>query len=289
LRPDSILIGMPPVNYVPFDSSGLWTSFAIDYISIQASQGSVPPTTAPQTTPSYPNLTAISTITPLFNSQQPTNPPSPSLAETSLLSSTRYYNGQYGFSIIPPSGWILNETSTSNGVSVRALRIVGPDISNANENPIIEIRLAQTNLNFSEYVSELSQTNLQNFFSNAGYQNFRIISQDFKNVGGYNCTEIAYSFTAEGINFNQHQCIFVENGFLYTILFSAFASNYDSYLPPFEQSFQTFKIEPIENNVLLILVSIGAVTAIVIAVVVVAVYAKQKRQNELNLQGKALL
>lgn len=149
-----------------------------------------------------------------------------------LISSVYAYgNTQYGFSITAPTGWTTNE-----GVSGTAVIFYGPTMTETGTDVNINVAVSTTAQTLSEAISSLKADYPNEF------PNFSLVSESSRNIGGLNSYELVYSFTDAGNTYKQKQVVFVENGQGFIITCTAIPSNYDTYLPTFDQSIQTFRL-----------------------------------------------
>lgn len=186
-----------------------------------------------------------------------------------------YNNTTYGFSITSPAGWAVNE-----GVSGTVVMFVGPVIPETGGNININVVVGNTTETLSEAISSVEAAYPTDF------TNFSLVSESSRNIGGLNSYEIVFKFSQEGNDFKDKQIFFIENGQDFIITCTALPSNYDTYLPTFEQSLQTFQLtspssltqQPtagIPYTILLVVVAI----VIVVIVVIVAVARSRDRKS----------
>ena len=149
-----------------------------------------------------------------------------------LVSSAHAYNNSvYGFSITAPAGWTYSE-----GVSGIAVIFYGPTMPETGTDVNINIATAATTETLSEVISSLKADYPTDF------SNFSLVSESSRTIGGLNSYEIVYTLSDQGNDYKQKQVVFIENGEGFIITCTATPSNYDTYLPIFEQSIQTFQL-----------------------------------------------
>ncbi|HLN89142.1 MAG TPA: DcrB-related protein [Candidatus Binatia bacterium] len=154
------------------------------------------------------------------------------LIASMLISSVYAYdNTQYGFSITAPTGW-----TTSEGVSGTVVIFYGPTMTETGTDVNINIAVTSTTETLSEAISSM-KTDYPTSFSD-----YSLVSESNRNIGGLSSYELVYTFTDSGNTYKQKQVVLIENGQGFIITCTAIPSNYDSYLPTFEQSIQTFRL-----------------------------------------------
>ncbi len=146
------------------------------------------------------------------------------------VDSNAYLNSINRFSINPPTGWVVD----SSGAFGTSVIFYGPTEANfrVNMNVIVE----STSLTLSAYVSA-AKTQLSQ-----GLTNYYLVSEGPKTIGGVDAYELVNTFTQGAFNIKDKQTILVQNQKGYVITSTALQSNYDTYLPAFDESVQTFKV-----------------------------------------------
>jgi hypothetical protein len=207
------------------------------------------------------------------------------------VSPEAYVNRTHGFSINPPSGWVVNDTGVSPPLVVT---FYGPVIPETSGKININIGVETTSLTLNQYIAA-SKSQYASVFLN-----FNLVSESNRNIGGLDGYELVFTWTymsganvsnTHAFNVKQKQVLFVEKGKAYVITFTASPANYDSYLPVFEESLQTFKLLSQEPPWLLIGFLIGM--AIVVGAICYATIShifekrKMKRQQQ-RIEGEML-
>ena len=185
------------------------------------------------------------------------------LASMLVSSAYAYNNDTYGFSITAPGGWTYSE-----GVSGTVVIFYGPTMPETGTDVNINIVAATTSETLSEVISSVKASYPTDFSS------FSLVSETSRIIGGLNSYELVYTLSDSGNDFKQKQVVFIENGEGFIITCTAIPSNYDTYLPTFEQSIQTFQLTssaPGEFPILIGLVVVAIVIVVVIVVVVIVV------------------
>src|SRR3989442_2881898 len=162
------------------------------------------------------------------------------------VDSNAYVNSNNRFSINPPSGWVVD----SSGAFGTSVIFYGPTEANfrVNMNIIVE----STSLTLSAYVSA-AKTQLSQ-----GLTNYYLVSEGPKTIGGVDAYELVNTFTQGAFNIKDKQTILVQNQKGYVITSTALQSNYDTYLPAFDESVQTFKVTGTEFP-WVVVIALGAI------------------------------
>ncbi|MGF3573730.1 MAG: PsbP-related protein [Candidatus Bathyarchaeia archaeon] len=213
------------------------------------------------------------------------------------VSPQAYVNRTHGFSINPPSGWTVNDTGLSPPVIVI---FYGPVMPETGGKININIGVETTSLTLNQYVSVTKSQYAASALSIYNLSNYNLVSESSRSIGGLNGYELVFTCTympggnvsnTHSINFKQKQVIFVERAKAYILTFSSLTANYDSYLPAFEESLQTFKLLGQEPPWLFIGFLIGGV--IVVGIICYATIShifekrKMKRQQQ-RIEGEML-
>lgn len=152
-----------------------------------------------------------------------------------------YVNRTYGFSINPPSGWSVDESGAFGSVVI----FYGPIMPETGSRVNILISAGTTNLTLEQFVSA-GKSQLASLLTD-----YHLVSEDGRNIGGLDGYELVITWTympvanvsnTHAVNVKQKQVLFVEKGRAYILTFTASPTNYEDYLPAFEESLQTFKL-----------------------------------------------
>src|SRR3989442_7795942 len=172
------------------------------------------------------------------------------------VDSNAYVNSNNRFSINPPSGWVVD----SSGAFGTSVIFYGPTEANfrVNMNIIVE----STSLTLSAYVSA-AKTQLSQ-----GLTNYYLVSEGPKTIGGVDAYEVVNTFTQGAFNIKDQQTISVHNQKGYVITSIALPSNYDTYLPAFDESVQTFKVTGTEFP-WVVVIAVGVIAASVAVVLTI--------------------
>jgi hypothetical protein len=235
-------------------------------------------TPSPTTTGSAtgtPTITLIPTPTTFSMSPSPilTNSPciSPNVQPTtsqSALCSERYHNTQYGWSIVPPKDWAIDDKDSGKV-------LFSPHANSFEEVALLKIIAVHTDKELSAFVE---------YAKSISDNDFNVISQLNQQIAGYTCEVVSWSssFVAEDSSIVELRCKnfhFVENGTGYVITFQGQPVNYDSYLASIEENLQTFEINPVPASADFPFLSLAIVGAVIVAIVAAIILFVNKRQK----------
>jgi hypothetical protein len=202
-----------------------------------------------------------------------------------------YVNRTHGFSINPPTGWTVNDTGVSPPVVVFFYEPVMPETGGKIN---INIGVETTSLTLNQYVAA-SKSQYASVFLN-----FNLVSESNRNIGGLDEYELVFTLTympganvsnTHTFNFKQKQVIFVEKGKAYILTFTALPTNYEDYLPAFEESLQMFKMLGQEPPWLFIGFLIGVVIVIGViccAAILHIIEGKKAKTQQQKIQREML-
>ncbi len=202
------------------------------------------------------------------------------LLTCSVGSVRAYENSEYGFSISFPSGW--EETPSSDVVVLYT-----NDDGSASVNVIVE----DTTLPLADYTVE-SKAQLENL------DYYELISERNRAIGGLNAYELVFAWTLFTDNetyydLQDKQVFLIQNGKAYVITCGADYGVYDSFVPTFDQTLDTFRLASsaslgISNLTLILIV---AVIAAVIVLAIGIVFWKRRRkpkQQQIETTGASV-
>lgn len=149
-------------------------------------------------------------------------------AETPILSDQRHENSK-GFSIIPPKNWWLSSQSDF------AVMFISPFNQGFSTTCYLSIWVENTPSSLNEYYNAYLGRDQQLF-------NFSLINQSDTSVAGYPSKQIIYSVTSQNTNLETKDVFFVENSRGFIVRYTAVPQAFDTYLPSFEKSLETFKV-----------------------------------------------
>lgn len=142
--------------------------------------------------------------------------------------SNRYVNREYGFSIVSPEGWTVDEVPEEQIV----VSFVGPEETGFS---YIEVRVMRlpNEISLAEFTEASKQDNANQLI---------FISERDRNINGITAHEFVSTNKATP-NIQFKQVAMIEKGNLYVIITGASKDKYNSYDPLFEKSIETFKIK----------------------------------------------
>lgn len=179
-----------------------------------------------------------------------------------------YENAEHGFSINFPSGW---EQTQNPDVVV----LYSNDDGSASINVIIE----ETSYSLAEYVAE-SKNQLEDL------DYYELISEDSRTIGGLHGYELVYAWTyfyndVDYSDLQDKQVFFVENGKAFIITCGSDYSDYDTFLPTFEQSLESFHLTSnetpgtIDSN---LIIGVAVIAVIIVLAIGIVLLWRRKRQ-----------
>jgi hypothetical protein len=149
-----------------------------------------------------------------------------------------YVNEEYGISMRPPQGWTIKEESEG----MVLVYFLGPidEGFRININIVVE-ETTYVEMSLQEYVDACKEQ-LQSVLKAS------IISEGSRTIKGHEAYEVVFTWISETYDFQQKQVYLVEKGNGYVITCTALQTNYDNYVPDFDESVETFEFiaeEPI--------------------------------------------
>ena len=192
-----------------------------------------------------------------------------------------YDNAAHGFSINFPSGW---EQTQNPDVVVLYVN----DDGSASINIIVE----ETSASLSDYVAA-SKTQL------ADLDYYELISEKSRTIGGLGGYELVYAWTLydgdDSYDLQDKQVFFVQNGKAYIITCGADYYEYDSVLPTFEQTLESFRLTQtgtpatLNSNLIVGAIVIAVIVVLAIAIVVLWRRKRQPPQRQFDSTGTGTL
>ena len=144
-----------------------------------------------------------------------------------------YHNESYGFSIHPPTGWEVVDSGLREGTPVT---FWGPKDKVFAPNVFIAVMEATDTL--EEYVS-MAKQQLPLILTN-----YQLVDEKSRVIGGLPAYELVYTYEKGMFHLKAMRVFLLKGEKVYTISFTVLRDNYDEYLPVFESSVETLKIEP---------------------------------------------
>jgi hypothetical protein len=146
----------------------------------------------------------------------------------SVGSAHAYTNTSYNFSVEPPNGWTVEEPTYA------VVAFVGPTDEGFQVN--VNVQVEATNLSLADYVSA-GKTNLET------YEDFTLLTEGARNrINNIDAYEVVFTFTYNGMALKDKQVYLVTGGNAFVVTYSALPTTYETYLPYFETSVQTFNV-----------------------------------------------
>ena len=183
-----------------------------------------------------------------------------------------YHNEEYGFSIEPPSGWTVNES----GLMETAVIFYGPIGENFAVDFAIKV-LDAAGMTLNEVVNADKQN------ASLSLTNFTLLSEQSRIIDNIDAYEIVYTFTLEEFDVKSKAVYLLKDDRVYAIDFAAIPpGNYDEYLPTFEASVETFKIEPKPPMNWLLIVGIIVAVLVIIGMAGAIAFARFRKQPKVK-------
>lgn len=152
----------------------------------------------------------------------------------SVSSVQAYTTEEYNFSIDPPSGWTVDDTTTG-----AAVFFYGPTEEGFRLNVNIQVESLPTTMTVEQYASAAKE-----LLPTVG-SNFQFVSEGTRVINKVEAYELVYTFTQSNIDIKGKQVYLVVNKKAFIIAYTASPTTYQKYLSAFESSVETFKtLEP---------------------------------------------
>ena len=185
-----------------------------------------------------------------------------------------YENTEFGFTIDSPLLWDLNENTGTDYISVA--------FENSYTGSSINIGVEET------YDSSLLD-NIEGIkvFLEGSFDDFNLVYEVRRVIGGLDCYEIVYTATLYDLAFKTKQVVFVEGGMGYVITCNAFESEFSSSLLDFENSITSFRITsdstalPLNLDMIII---VGLVIIVIIVLLLVLFMLKKGKDVQSSIQ-----
>ena len=142
-----------------------------------------------------------------------------------------YTNEEYNFSIAPPSGWTVDDTTTG-----AAVFFYGPTEEGFMVNVNIQVESLPTTMTLEEYASAAKEQLA------IAFSNYELVSEGTRVINEVNAYELVSTFTQGEIDLKMKQVLLVKAKKAYVITYGALPTTYQKYLSAFESSVETFKI-----------------------------------------------
>lgn len=160
------------------------------------------------------------------------------LFNISYCNTEKYVNKDFGFSIVPPAGWSIQDGKPYNLVVLFIGPAEGGFSPNFNLN-IVDVPFGVSEIN--EELVEIIKSQLKALEDYLGTIDF--ISEGERKVAKYNGFELEYFvYVGDDVVIEQKQVYLIHKGKFYVFTFSSLADSFDKYLPLFEKSLNSFEI-----------------------------------------------
>ena len=179
-------------------------------------------------------LIVLGAFFPREESPKVTMPPKGSAEKVRQYPTSKiYYNESYGFSIHPPAGWEVVDSGLREGTPVT---FWGPKDKVFAPNVFIAVMEATDTL--EEYIS-MAKQQLSLILTN-----YQLVDEKSRVIDGLPAYELVYTYEKGVFHLKAMRVFLLKGEKVYTISFTVLRDNYDEYLPVFESSVETLKIEP---------------------------------------------
>ena len=176
-----------------------------------------------------------------------------------------YTNDENDFSINEPSGWIVDDTMSGN--------VVVAFYEPTSEEGTVLINIVAQSVSSDMTLAELS-TAIKDQYPSL-FDSYLIISESTRIVKGITAYEIVAAITTQGYDFMIKQVMLVRNLRVYVVTYAAITTEYQHFLPDFEDSIETFTVfDPIPWYFMYVF--FGAIIA-VIAAISIGLYFYKRR------------
>ncbi len=157
-----------------------------------------------------------------------------SMSPQGNLGSQPYENLNYGFRIIPPKDWTVDES----GQFGDAVFFFGPTVFTSDGKPIkinINVGSESTKLGLDEY-AEANKSILSEAFSD-----YKLVEDRKITVRGREAYIVGGTFSAQGVNIRNRQMMIIENGKAFIVTATNLESAWDQYDDLIDASLNTFE------------------------------------------------
>lgn len=143
---------------------------------------------------------------------------------------TRYINMMYGFDIIPPVGWIINENT------VDPVKFFCPDQN------VYQINLAiKAPITSNDTLTNIGEQLIQSY-SEKIFKNFSLISNSQRVINGLDAYELVYSQGMQPNMLQHKQVLFKKDNRVFSVTYISLVDTYDTYISVVDQSINSFRI-----------------------------------------------
>jgi len=181
-----------------------------------------------------------------------------------------YTNDENRFSIDEPSGWTVDDT-----VSGTIVAFYEPTV----ENETVLINVVVQSLSSDMTLAELA-TAVKDQYPSL-FDSFFIISESRRVVKGITAYEIVTHITTQGYDFMIKQVMLVRNLRVYVVTYAAITTEYQQFIPDFEDSIETFTVfDPIPWYFMYVF--FGAIIAVIAAISIGLYFYKRRSSSSMT-------
>jgi hypothetical protein len=142
----------------------------------------------------------------------------------------RYINTNYGFEIMPPTGWTTNENTLD------PVKFFCPDKNDYQINLAVKAPLT-SNETLSTLVDQLIEK-----YSTTFFKNFTLISSNHTTINGLDAYELVYSEGQLPYMLQHKQVFFGKNNTIFTVIYTSLVTTYETYISVVDESISTFTV-----------------------------------------------
>jgi hypothetical protein len=140
-----------------------------------------------------------------------------------------YMNQEYGFEIIPPVGWTVNENTTD------PVKFFCPDKNEYQINVAVKAPIS-----INESLDQAGEQLIE-FYSQTYFKNFVLISSSQRTINNISAFEIVFSQGLEPNLIQQKQVLFERNGTIISVTYTSLVVTYDTYISVVDPSINSFR------------------------------------------------
>jgi hypothetical protein len=158
------------------------------------------------------------------------------ITSLSLGETQKYTNKEFGFSIILPEGWEVQDGKPYNITAIFLGPVDGGFRINFNLNIV---NIPEEGATIDEELISVIKEELTKSLEMLGEVNF--LSEGKRKVSNFDSYEIVYILKVGKMEIKQKQVYFINKDKFYVFTFSALKENFDKYIQTFEQIINTFE------------------------------------------------
>jgi hypothetical protein len=141
-----------------------------------------------------------------------------------------YINQEYGFELIPPEGWTVNENTQD------PVKFFCPDQND------YQVNLAIKKPILSNETLNTAVEQLIGYYTESYFKNFSLISSKPMTINDLDAYEIVFSEGREPYLLQHKQVFFEKNKKIYSIVYTSLVTTFDTYISVVDQSINSFTI-----------------------------------------------